>query len=481
MRWRPVIAAVAALAGMTAPAATAAVPPEPAASPAAFAPGRCPLGVDPSLRPRLRCGTVRLPLRYDEPAGRTIRLAVVVVRAARPLHDDPVVLLSGGPGEPLVRHTGDLVGPGRPLTALAARRDLVLLDQRGVGRSRPNLSCDRETSRPTPIVNGDVARLAARVYGACADRLRAAGIRLDAFDTVSNARDLDGLRRALGYARVNLFGTSYGARLADHALRGDPAWIRSAVLASPIPAEANFVVDVGPSFASALNRSLNLCAADPACAAAYPDLRARLQRSLRELAARDADLGGVAALVHRLYYSRAGVQAVPAALDAIAHGRIPAIAFRQGPSDERASVTDGMTLSVVCAEEAAYADRDRIARVARRLPLLPRALVAEDLLLGRPLFAICRRWHVPRADPATFRPVRSSVPALVVTGQLDHITPPRYGRTVAAQLPNARYVEVPGVGHSPVLAGGACALQVVLRFLDDPAAAVRPAPCVGPR
>ena len=183
--------------------------------------------------------------------------------------------------------------------------------------------------------------------------------------------------------------------------------------------------------------------------------------------------------MHRLYYSREGVRRVPAALDAIAHGRVPAFAVEPGSGRTGAPVTDGMTLSVVCAEEAAYADRDRIARIARRLPPLPRALVTADTLLGRPLFAICRRWGVPRAAATTFRPVRSDTPALVVTGQLDQITPPRYGRTVAAQLPNARYVDVRGVGHSPVLAGGACAVRVVLRFLDDPAAPLRPAPCVG--
>ena len=312
----------------------------------------------------------------------------------------------------------------------------------------------------------------------CAARLRGAGVALGAFDTASNARDLDGVRRALGYAQVNLFGTSYGARLAHQALRGEPAWIRSAVLASPIPAEANFLVDAGASFASAINRSLNLCAADPACAGAYPDLRARLDRASAGSRARASTSAAWPASCTASTTRARACAAVPAALDAIAHGRVPAFAVESGTERTGAPVTDGMTLSVVCAEEAAYADRARIARIARRLPPLPRALVAADTLLGRPLFGICRRWGVPRADPATFRPVRSDTPALVVTGQLDQITPPRYGRTVAAQLPNARYVDVRGVGHSPVLAGGACAVRVVLRFLDDPAAPLRPAPCV---
>lgn len=184
--------------------------------------------------------------------------------------------------------------------------------------------------------------------------------------------------------------------------------------------------------------------------------------------------------MHGLYYSRDGVDAVPAALDAIARGRVPEFVLRPGGGPRRATVTDGMALSVVCAEEAAYADRDRIRRVARRLPPLPRALVTADTLLGRPLFAICRGWGVRRADPITFRPVASEIPALVVTGQLDQITPPRYGRSVAARLPNASYVEVPGVGHSPVLAGRGCTLRLVLRFVDDPAARVRPPPCAAP-
>ena len=96
-------------------------------------------------------------------------------------------------------------------------------------------------------------------------------------------------------------------------------------------------------------------------------------------------------------------------------------------------------------------------------------------IVGQPLLSVCAGWGLPRADPLTFQPVSSAKPAVVFTGQLDQITPPRYGATVARQLPNSTLIPVPFVGHSPAVAAGACGIGIISRFFDDPSVAPKTA------
>ena len=227
MDWRrllPVVLGLLALA--SAPALSV-----PTATPAA-----CPPGVPASAAARVDCGFINVPLRYDVPSPE-IRIAYARIRAARPGAADATLLLGGGPGEKILRSLGPVSRPGGLGPLLARTRDLILIDQRGVGRSTPALEC--------PIGGVPRGETLAGLFVQCAARLRAAGNDLSAYNTLNDVRDLDQVRQALGYPQLNLFGSSYGARLALEALRGEPPWIRSVVLSSAIPAEANFVADAG--------------------------------------------------------------------------------------------------------------------------------------------------------------------------------------------------------------------------------------------
>lgn len=142
---------------------------------------------------------------------------------------------------------------------------MILIDKRGVGRSRPALACPEPARLPLEATDADVLD----AFRRCAVRLRANLGRLSAFDTPGNVRDLDVVRQALGDERVNLYGTSYGARLAQQTLRGDPDWVRSVVLSSPVPPEANFVADGPRTFAWVLSRTYRVCQGAPACRQAF--------------------------------------------------------------------------------------------------------------------------------------------------------------------------------------------------------------------
>ncbi|MGD9571310.1 MAG: alpha/beta hydrolase [Thermoleophilia bacterium] len=447
----------------------------------AVVPASCPPGIPQADRARVDCGHVEVPLRHEVPGSPSIGVYFARVRAATPTHADPVMLLGGGPGEKTAAATGAPLTPRAPFRSLAERRDLVVIDQRGVGLSRPALECAELASAPPTATTVDVTALLRR----CGARLRSGGVDLGAFSTGQSVRDLDVLRRTLGYARVNLLGGSYGARLAQQALRGDPDWVRSVVLTSPVPAEANFVADGPRTFGRALARTFRLCAASAACRARYGDLSGTLDGAIRRLQRSPAEvpvtLRGrtvrvpvtatfAATVLFASYYSPQGIAQVPRLVADLGRGRYRALLSGAGVQTTSGSpVSLGMQLSALCQEEGARL-RGSVVRRNRTLAPAPRALAAGSVVIGEPLRRICRTWGVPPTAFPTFAPVVSTVPALIVTGQLDQITAPRYGETVARQLPNSTLVEVPGAGHSALFAAGPCGIRAAAAFLDDPSA-----------
>jgi pimeloyl-ACP methyl ester carboxylesterase len=396
-------------------------------------------------------------------------------------------MLAGGPGELLVAPVLEGLASGRAALnpSLYATRDFVLVDQRGVGASRPSLDCPEVLAALVGAEDSEAARAAVpSAYAACRDRLTAAGVELSAFDTQNDADDIDMVREALGHEQVVLFGTSYGARLALQVAGRHPEGLAGLVLSSPVPAERNFVADIGSSYDRALRALDEACARRPTCAAFAPDLLEAFEATLAELADQPVeatytdpvtgqaqqvtiDAASLSAAVHSLFYAPGGPALLPALLSGVAEGDYSALlstATATGPSSS--SVTYGVQASFLCAEEAvetppsAHVEPDTLAA---------RLLLAASPVLGENLVAVCGAWAVDPAGTETFEQVMTDVPTLVVTGQFDQITPPSYGEEIAAVLTNATYLEVPGVGHSPLLGLGACGLALLLDFAEAPA------------
>ena len=337
MAWRRLLLVVVAL------VAVASVP---ALSVPTATPAACPTGVPASAAPRVDCGFVNVPLRYDVPSPE-IQIAFARIRAARPGAADATLLLGGGPGEKILRSIGAVSRPGGLGPLLARTRDLILIDQRGVGRSTPALEC--------PIGRVRAGQTLAGVYVQCAARLRAEGNDLSAYNTLNDVRDLDQVRQALGYPQLNLFGSSYGARLALEALRGEPPWIRSVALSSAIPAEANFVADAASSFTAALARTYALCQSSRRCNSENPGLGRTLDRTMRRLAARPAVVrtttgqltrtvtitaAQVSLALFSAFYSPGGIAQIPRVITAMGRGDFLPLVGEAGtppPSPSRTS------------------------------------------------------------------------------------------------------------------------------------------------
>jgi len=446
-----------------------------------FERGDCPFEFDGSPD-AVQCGTLVVAENRDSAGGRTLRLAVAVIRSTAPSpRPDPIVFLSGGPGGASVKYVANrLESPF--WNRYRGDRDLVFFDQRGTGYSEPRFCPEMDFALYTASFRGlpvaEQRRIEREAAVNCRDKMLAAGIDFAAYNSRTSARDLDELRQALGYESWNLFGVSYGTRLALAAMRDTPAGIRSVVLDSVTPPNAPAGDD-----SDRLMRSLRLvfdqCAADPRCKAAFPALEedffsviAALEERPIELSMADAsrfpdgriviDGTVLAAGVFQGLYYQGFVPFMPLLIREVASRNESVVeALANNLVDDPGYISQGQYYSVECYERIPFAAPEAIAADRARHPRLAPFQEYNDER------AICGIWHTERAGADELQAVHSEIPALVAAGEYDPITPPAYARLAAESLPNATYVEVTGAGHGALVTDD-CTRKILQAFLDDP-------------
>jgi pimeloyl-ACP methyl ester carboxylesterase len=427
----------------------------------------CPFPAQAAHGLAVECSELVVPMRRDRPDPRTVTLAVARVRSPSPTpRPDPVVYLEGGPGGSAISSIDFWTSPPAPFLD---HRDLILVDQRGTGYSSPRLTCEQLTD--------DVYGAAAvRVTEECVRMLHNEGVDLDAFDTTESAADLYDLRRALQIPQWNLFGISYGTRLALWTLHTHPQGIRSIVIDSVYPPGMKLMESVGAGFLRAVRAIAADCSAQAACAAAHPDLEGQLVAAVDRLNGMSAGDGDAfARFLFEAMYATSVEPVVPKAIGLAAAGRLyDAVnlvrAARTGLADDsspgistRPHMSEALYQSVECAETAPNTSPAAIREAGRALPpSVGKPFVDNDLRL----VAVCNVWKVA-ANP--LEQVASDVPALVMAGTYDPITPPAWAERAASTLSRAHFQLVQGAGHGTWLAGD-CPKQLVSAFLDDPAA-----------
>lgn len=228
------------------------------------------------------CGKVSVPEDHDKPEGRRIELSFMVLKShSTAPATDPVVYLHGGPGGGIVR---DPLLISRFLNELRDRRDIIAFDQRGVKTSAgPDSRCYATVANPDTLVeavSGDgteasMMALGRKAIRACLDEIAASGAEIATINTLQNALDVAALMQALGHDSYNIFGTSYGTKLGQEVMRSAPEGLRAVVLDSVWPVQVPMYDLMGLPLAENIRSVFALCAADGACAAAYPDLESR--------------------------------------------------------------------------------------------------------------------------------------------------------------------------------------------------------------
>ena len=430
---------------------------------------RCRLAADPLPAAFARCGTLSVPLDPAAPNGPTIDVFVARVAAlsAEP-RPDPLLLIAGGPGQSTV----DMYLQLRGAFEQARRdRDLILVDQRGTGRSAEGFACDAPDDLSLDTTGPDV--LAAVIDDCVAD------LKHDPrFYTTSVAvRDLDAVRAALGIETWNVYGISYGTRVAQHYLRQYPERTRSVVLDGVVPPPLALGPDVAREAQRALEQIFARCAEDAACAArfaALPQLFSEVLARLDAGAADDTDPPPISALelralVRFMSYSAATVALLPVLISEAHAGNYAPLAgqartlLRKLPE----SLSFPMSNSVTCTEDVPYADSET--------GDLASTYLGTSIMDA--LKQICARWPVGAMDAGFKTPVVSDAPVLLLSGEYDPITPPAYAERVKAEgLANSVHLVGRGQGHG--LVGVGCVPRLMRSFLEDPSPAKLDAGCL---
>jgi pimeloyl-ACP methyl ester carboxylesterase len=436
----------------------------------------------------VRCGYLTVPEDRGQPGGKTIRLHVGVFKSQSPNpQPDPIVYLEGGPGGHALDNA-EYSFQGR-FDPFLENRDFIMFDQRGTGFSEPALDCTELTDAAFEKLDQNVSsdqstQIDTEASLKCHDRLVKQGINLAAYTSAANAADLNDLRIALGYDKWNLYGISYGTRLALTEMRDFPEGIRSVILDSSYPLQASLDVDVPASAARVFKVFFDGCAADTACNQSYPNLQTTFYELVDQLNQKPVTVPATDPLTNKDYqvllngdklittlfeafYATEVIPLLPKAIDAARNSQDYSLLARLhlllGAAQIK-YISYGMYYSVQCGEEIQFETQQQLIDADQAYPEQHNTFDAASA------YQVCQQWGAKLADPIENQPVTSDLPTLVLSGEYDPITPPSYNQAVAKTLSNSFFFEFPGIGHG-VSISGPCPLGIAKAFLNDPNAA----------
>jgi pimeloyl-ACP methyl ester carboxylesterase len=445
---------------------------------------------------RATCRLLSVPVNRATPDGRVIKLPVAILRArGADRQRDPVLYLSGGPGEaPLAassQGTDPLAdGDWWSSTALIRRnRDFIFIGQRGAQLSRPALQCD-DVAGPKTLLSRLGSRFDAvederRAMVKCRAELERKGIDVTQYTTPALADDVADLARALQLDKINLYGVSYGTRWALEVMRRHPGLVRAAVLDSVYPPQVNGDQEEVDAVRRAFDRLFLECAGDTWCARTYPDLRRDLETLVERLdrapvrlrlklsnGRTTAPINGTKVMLILLHVMRMGgadVGRLPTTIARAARGDYGALrTFAEDLEDSEGGVVDapieemaGLYYSIECRETTAFVDR------AARDEAIAKAGIYGLVARANTGPALCPVWRVPAAPAAEKQPVQSDVPTLLMSGSYDWLTPPAWAEAARQHLPNSRHVEFRALGHAAT-ANDDCAEALLAQFMASP-------------
>ncbi|MFK7957467.1 MAG: alpha/beta fold hydrolase [Lysobacterales bacterium] len=421
------------------------------------------------------CGIFPIAENPERPDGKTIDLYVARIPARAPTPaEDPLVVIQGGPGGSSVEL---YVSMQDAFDGIRKSRDILLVDQRGTGRSNP-LRCDAAEelmSDDAPIEFDPV--LAAQFSRECLADLPGN----PRFYTTSVAvKDLEAVRVALSYPVLNIYGVSYGTRVALHYMRRYPEQTRSVIIDGVAPAQWSLGPDIARFGQNTLDDIFARCEASSTCSERFGDLEvklsvlaSRLRENPRDVTINDPLTGHSTPMtftqqhlvmaIRMMSYQRESQALLPLLIHEAYNGNIQPMAAQAHMVGESLSsaLAMGMHNSVVCTEDMPFIEgfNDQELRDTYMGPVQMASLRA-----------FCRDWPRGVMDDDFKQPLTSDLPVLVLSGEFDPVTPPRNGALAAESLSNQLTVVAPGQGHGVAMRG--CMPRMLATFVDaaDPEA-----------
>jgi pimeloyl-ACP methyl ester carboxylesterase len=411
------------------------------------------------------CGYLTVPEKhplYGKPAS-TKNIEIAVVKLASNSDNkqaDPIVYLEGGPGGSASSSIAYIVEDGTFLND----RDVYLVDQRGTGYSKPALFCTEFDEAGT-----------AEQLTECKKRLKAAGVDLTAYHSVHSAMDFIELRKALNVAQWNLYGISYGTRLATTIMRENSEGIRSVILDGMFPIEVNGITDTPWANYESLNQIVKNCDNTDGCSAdqfkgIIEDIIARMHNEdmideSREFIQILLELGTEPVIIDYLLAVNEDISKYKSIIEMMMQDQEGEEEELQG---EEYRLYNAMGLSTVCAEEypflnitALTGDNSEGWRVSTQVA------VGEMYHMGFDK-ASCAVWDVAPANDIETQAVSSNLPVLILNGMQDTQTPAAWGTLVATNMPNAQNITNPQGGHGQLFSDSTCFNTLASDFLAHP-------------
>lgn len=419
---------------------------------------------DPETDGQISRGTFAVYENREAQSGRMIHLEVVVLHATdAEVRPDPIFIFAGGPG-------ANVASYGYQRTWMRKQRDIVLVSQRGTGGDN-RLDCPLAASDDDLQGYLDPLFVPAN-FQACLEKLQEE-YDLAQYSTCMAADDINEVRLALGYDKINVTGGSYGTRMALVYMRRHPETVRTAMLNGVAPIGFKNPLYHSPSGHAALQLMMDECAQDPDCSSAFPNLHQEFQAIMQKLGKESVDViithpvtqervpvkfskaAFAEALRTIMYYSDTNHR-VPYLIHRAYEGDFEPFAQRGMESNRRIRqmLALGMLLCVTCAEDLARITEAEITEITSS------TFLGDDRV--RQQMAVCEFWPKSNLPENYGDPVKVGMPVLLLSGTLDPVTPPNWGAEAASHLPNSLHLVVPGA-HG---VGGECIRDIQKQFLD---------------
>jgi pimeloyl-ACP methyl ester carboxylesterase len=413
------------------------------------------------------CATLTRPENPTKNNGKTIDLFVAKLPSTSPSPaEDAFTLIQGGPGGSSVDMT---ISYSAFLDIIRSKRDIIVLDQRGTGRSN-KLNCELDDDAVSanafdPIVTAQLTR-------DCVAKLKDHD--LGSYTTSVAVQDLDALRTAAGYSQLSIYGVSYGTRVAQHYLRRYPQNTRTLIIDGVVDVGLNLAgAEIARRSQDAFDQMVNRCNQTPSCkdkfgdvAQQFTELRQRLKAQPVEVTVAHPNTGksqtvtisdnDLLVAVRLMPYSTEGVSLLPLLINNAYLGNYTSLAVQSiiGTESISEGFAMGMHNSVMCTEDAPYVNSNA-------------AEQAKDTYFGSMMIdsmrVTCQNWPKGIIDKDFLETFESDVPVLILSGETDPITPPQNGERASKMFKNSKHLVVPSHGHGVV--GRGCVPFLVKDFL----------------
>ncbi len=418
----------------------------------------------PGIKQQVQCGKLEVPENYQQPSGEKISINFAVLPAIdNSGHKEPLMFLAGGPGQAAVSLAGGLY---RAFNEIRKTRDLILVDQRGTGKSHP-LQCEEAKKMdayqmlPEDFSQAEVKQCLSELTGD-----------LSQYNSENAIRDFDAVRQALGHSKISIYGGSYGTRAGLVYMRMFPQSLATVVLDSVGPIEVPIGL-FGQSSARSFELLLAHCQQEASCHQAYPNLQAefdqlssQLEQSPLALTIPHPRLGTSTSFninktkflstIFTQLYSLEGRSLVPLVIHQAYLGNYAPFAGLIAAAESSMEMFSGLTLNIVCNED---------------MPKVTAAMFAADAdnafngdISHSAWQTACPLW--PKYQPSSefYHPVTADIPTLIISGELDPVTPPSNGEYADNSLPNSKHLVLKNSSHTPGVTP--CAINIINEFLD---------------